>query len=487
IFFMMLSSFVGWYISRLIVDNLSYLTEKVKEIAAGDFSVNFEPRGKDEVGVLSDNLNLMIRAFRDTIKGLTDAVNDLITAVEVLKSRSRKTAEGAQKQTEQAAQIATAAEEMSQTITDIAKNASIASETSIEAMNTASNGNEIAEGAVQTINSVYTSTVELAEMVQKLNKRASEIGDIVTVIKDIADQTNLLALNAAIEAARAGEQGRGFAVVADEVRKLAEKTIKATVEISEKIGAVQRESTQTTSTMQEASKEVSKATDYIKNVGDSLIKIVESVERVKEQITQIASAVEEQSTASEEVTRNIEQSLSISRDMEAMAKDVMEQVETLSGVAESLKISAAGFDVTSSSRKKDEFIEWGDVFSVNIRDIDEQHKQLFKLVNELFAAWKGNKPKEVVGRALDGLIQYTATHFKTEEDYFKKHNYPDAANHIEIHKALVKQALDLKQKFDAGTLDINMEVMNFLKNWLNNHILRVDKRYGPYLRSKGVV
>ncbi|MFQ3573331.1 MAG: bacteriohemerythrin [Thermodesulfovibrionales bacterium] len=485
-FFILLASFVGWFISKIIVNNLSAVTKKVNEIATGDFSVIFDIKGKDEIGVLSDNLNLMLRAFKDTVRGITDAVDDLIKSVDILKSSAKKAVDGAQKQSEQASQIATAAEEMSQTITDIAKNASVASDTSVEAMKTASSGNEVADGAVQTINRVYTSTLELAEMVKKLNDRASEIGDIVTVIKDIADQTNLLALNAAIEAARAGEQGRGFAVVADEVRKLAEKTIKATVEISEKIGAVQAESIQTTNSMQDASNEVSKATDYIRNVGESLNKIVESVERVKEQITQIATAVDEQSAASEEVAKNIEQSSIISRDMEGMAKDVMAQVETLSGVAESLKISVAGFEISSSSKRHNEFIQWSDVFSVNIRDIDEQHKQLFKLVNELFAAWKGNKPQEVVGKALDGLIQYTATHFKTEEEYFKKYNYPETSSHIEIHNALVKQALDLKQKFDAGKLDINMEVMNFLKNWLNNHILRVDKRYGPYLREKGV-
>ncbi|HEX8949892.1 MAG TPA: methyl-accepting chemotaxis protein, partial [Dissulfurispiraceae bacterium] len=203
-------------IKNSITKPLSDLTAKVDEIANGNLKVTLDYDSKDEIGALVQDMNKMVLSINSMINGILSGANHVVSTVDVLRTRASKTSEGAKEQSGQAAQIATAAEEMSQTITDIAKNASVASETSSEAMQTASTGKEVTDGAVETVNRVYASTVELATMVERLNGRAGEIGDIVTVIKDIADQTNLLALNAAIEAARAGEQGRGFAVVADE-------------------------------------------------------------------------------------------------------------------------------------------------------------------------------------------------------------------------------------------------------------------------------
>ncbi|MEW6117071.1 MAG: methyl-accepting chemotaxis protein [Nitrospirota bacterium] len=327
------------------IKNIAAVAEK---IAGGDLRVAIEHNGNDEIGVLARSMNTMVESFNQMIGKALAATNDVVATIDVVSKTAEKTMDGAKKQSGQAAQIATAAEEMTQTITDIAKNASIASETSSEAMTTATRGKEIADGAVETVGRVYTSTVELATMVEKLNNRTAEIGDIVTVIKDIADQTNLLALNAAIEAARAGEQGRGFAVVADEVRKLAERTVKATEEITQKITAVQSESEQTTKSMAEASGGVTKATEFIREVGGSLNQIVESVQKVRDQVTQIAAAVEEQSAASEEVSGNIEQTSMIAKELEGLAEEMTHKVNGLTKVADDLRGSTAGFKIKGS-------------------------------------------------------------------------------------------------------------------------------------------
>jgi methyl-accepting chemotaxis protein len=332
-------------VKRLAIIPVRNIKDSLHRIASGDLTVTLDTHSTDDIGQTITQMNAMTNSFSKMISSITSSAKNVVSSVAVLKDRSVQTAEGAKNQSLQASQIATAAEEMSQTITDIAKNASVASETSAEAMEIANKGKEVADGAVNTVNGVYTSTVELASMVERLNNRVGEIGDIVTVIKDIADQTNLLALNAAIEAARAGEQGRGFAVVADEVRKLAERTIKATAEISEKISAVQTESDQTTRSMEEASGQVTKATDYIRDVGDSLNHIVVAVERVRDQITQIATAVDEQSAASEEVARNIEKTSAIAQDMENMSQDVMKEVNNLTRVVELLNQSVSGFKI----------------------------------------------------------------------------------------------------------------------------------------------
>ncbi|MBI5739372.1 MAG: methyl-accepting chemotaxis protein [Nitrospirae bacterium] len=330
---------------KKIAAPLSELTEKVDMIATGNLKIEIKDNGNDEIGILAKDMNKMVGSFGQMIGGILTSADIVVSTMDSLQKNAEKASEGAKSQSMQAEQIAAAAEEMSQTITGIARNASVASDTSAETLQAAEAGKEIAQGAVDTVGKVFSSTLELAEMIKKLNSRTSEIGDIVTVINEIADQTNLLALNAAIEAARAGEQGRGFAVVADEVRKLAEKTIKATSEISDKIGAVQSESEQTMQSMGEASAEVTKATDYIREVGNSLNRIVEAVQGVRDQITQIAAAVEEQSAASEDVARNIENTSGIAKEMEKMSDEVMSEVNALTAVAGELRKSTSGFKI----------------------------------------------------------------------------------------------------------------------------------------------
>jgi methyl-accepting chemotaxis protein len=341
---------------RMVLRPIADVSEKIKLFGDGNLDVSFQYNKKNEIGDIADNFNKTVRSFRKIVGGILSSSDKVVSAVEILRQRADKTAEGALEQRSQSEQAATASEEMSRTIMDISNNAAIAAETSGLTMEIANEGKGISEGAIETVNSVHNSTLDLAKMVEQLNNRVNEIGDILTLINDIADQTNLLALNAAIEAARAGEQGRGFAVVADEVRKLAERTVSATAEISEQINAVQKESVQTSESMEGASSKVTKAAEYIQDVGGSLEKIVKSVEKVSDEVTQIAAAVEQQSAASEQVTCNVDQTSTIAKSMQKMSDDVIHEVNELTEIANELKSYTTGFSINKSGPEAGSYV-----------------------------------------------------------------------------------------------------------------------------------
>jgi len=335
-----LISLIILFVTQRSLKPISIIADKVNEVAKGDFSRIGFGKGyrnrKDEIGLIARSVIKVEEFTQQLIKNIKNSVTTLNSVIGALESNIETVKSKTNEQTSQAHQIATAAEEMSQTITDIAKNAATASDIATESMNISLEGQGLSENAMKTVQSANRSTLELKKTINALNSRVEEIGDIVTVIKDIADQTNLLALNAAIEAARAGEQGRGFAVVADEVRKLAERTIKATDEIAGKITAVQTESHESIKSMEATSKEVAEALKALNEVKESLNKIAESSQKVKDQITQIATATDEQSSASDEVARSAERSSILAQEVKNSTETVIQEVENLNSVIKQL-------------------------------------------------------------------------------------------------------------------------------------------------------
>ncbi|GEM_PF-2388800 len=319
---------------------------KMEEIAKGadrgdigTIELNrFEDRN-DEIGLIARGIKKVDKFTQNVIENIKNSLLTIQSVIETIENNVDVLKKKSFDQTSQSHQIATAAEEMSQTITDIARNAAEASQLATESQKIAHEGVSLADKSTITVQSANRSTIELKKTIDSLNNRVEEIGEIVTVIKDIADQTNLLALNAAIEAARAGEQGRGFAVVADEVRRLAERTIKSTEEIALKIEAVQAESRESIKNMDITAKEVAEALQALEEVKDALNRIAEHSVMVKDTITQIATATEEQSSTSDEVARSAEKSSSLAEDVKNTSQTVSYEVESLKDVI--MKLSEA--------------------------------------------------------------------------------------------------------------------------------------------------
>ncbi len=281
----------------------SYVAEIARKVADGDLSLNVEAKG-GSLSVLGamremvDNLRLMVYQ-------VSQSADSIATASNQLHSSSEQIADNAGEVVNQATTVATAGEEMSATSGDIAQNCQMAAEGGQRASQAAHDGTQVVNGTVKVMARIAEQVSATARTVQSLGSRSDQIGAIIGTIEDIADQTNLLALNAAIEAARAGEQGRGFAVVADEVRALAERTTRATREIGEMIKTIQAETKGAVTAMELGVREVETGTDEASRSGKALQQILEQINDVTMQVNQIATAAEEQTATTSEISSNM--------------------------------------------------------------------------------------------------------------------------------------------------------------------------------------
>ncbi len=330
------------------VDRIVGVMEKV---ANGDLTVSVDIRENDGENIkrLFKSFNSVIEGFKKILISVTEAVQATASASTQISSSAEEMAAGASEQSSQTSEIAAAMEEMTKTIVETNQNTNVAAEAIKETTKLAHEGGDAVRMTIDEMVEIANIVVKAADTVKNLGESSEKIGEIIHVINDIADQTNLLALNAAIEAARAGEQGRGFAVVADEVRKLAERTTKATKEIADMIVKLQNGTQETVESIEKGVEEVEHGKELAAKTGESMQKIVNSSTQVMDVVSQVATASEEQSATAEEISKNIEAINMVAQESAVGVQEIAKASEDLSQLTEHLQQIVEQFKLDNSN------------------------------------------------------------------------------------------------------------------------------------------
>ncbi|WP_122208521.1 methyl-accepting chemotaxis protein [Pseudomonas viridiflava] len=300
-----LTVFLAIALTRSIVEPISSSLKLAEDIAAGDLTRQLEVTGKDEASRLMHALNLMSKNLRDTVQQISGASTQLSTAAVEMTSITESADRTLQQQNSEIEQAATAVNEMSAAVEEVARNATSTSQAAKQSHVAADLGNKRVAETLTAMHGLTQWVEGSSAQVSALATQAQDISKVLNVIRAIAEQTNLLALNAAIEAARAGEQGRGFAVVADEVRALAHRTQTSTQEIEQMISAIQAGSSATVESMQKSTQEVHSTRETAEDAGQSLRQITDSVLEINDRNLQIATASEQQAHVARDVDRSL--------------------------------------------------------------------------------------------------------------------------------------------------------------------------------------
>ena len=332
------------WLAITILRPVTSLASIMKEIAADkNVALRSDLHSNDELGDMARAFNSMMGTFQATLSQVTGSATQMATASEELAAITEDTRRGVEAQTSQTEQVATAMNEMTATVQEVARNAEQAAGAASEANKLTRSGQQVVSNTIDSINALAEEIDNASNVIQQVETGGVQIGTVLDVIRGIAEQTNLLALNAAIEAARAGEQGRGFAVVADEVRTLASRTQQSTQEIQQMIESLQAGTKQAVTAMASSRARAQASVEEAAQAGESLSSIDGAVSVINDMNTQIASAATEQEAVSEEVNKSINEISRIAEDSSNGAKQIDSATAELAQLATALQSMAAQF------------------------------------------------------------------------------------------------------------------------------------------------
>jgi len=342
---------------KYLSSHIKYIVTKMSEFINGNLNIKLLVDKEDEIGMLFSTFNKVVMKMKEVINLIGSTVEATVETSSRLASSSEELSAGSEQQSMQATDIHNSVKEMSNTISDNTKNTIKAAEASNSASVTAKKGEVVINTTVEFIDNISGLVENSAEKIKLLGKNSEQIGEIIEVIDEIADQTNLLALNAAIEAARAGEHGRGFSVVADEVKKLAERTSKATKEISNMIKQIQTDTSIAVNMMIEGTEKVKHGKEKASESKNSLEEIILSNQALLDLINQVAVASEEQSSSAVEITENIYKMNNIIEESNSGIRDIVSVAHVLNQLTEDLQTLTNNFNNNDSFNEVDnEFI-----------------------------------------------------------------------------------------------------------------------------------